>query len=112
MTFKVRIVRPRIKRDWMPFITDHAVLRYLERIDGVDIDAVRMTLATDALRMAVVLDAKSMCIDGGHLVIEKGKVVSVLTAGMRRSADARKWRKRPPVKVPKRAEMIAMEAAE
>ncbi len=37
-----------------PVITDHAVLRYLERVGGLDVEAIRETIASDEVRALVV----------------------------------------------------------
>lgn len=52
--FKTRLRNVRIKRDWVPHFTDHAMLRYIERVHHIDVEALKKTLATDALRAAVV----------------------------------------------------------
>ncbi|MET4128378.1 hypothetical protein [Roseovarius sp. MBR-6] len=55
-------------------VTDHAVLRYLERVEGVDIEAIRCRighLADRAIEMGangVVSGGFVYRIDGGHVV--------------------------------------------
>lgn len=74
-------------------VTDHAVVRYLEKIVGVDIDAIRWKIAHDELP------------DGAHVVershrviVKSGRVVTVLTLGekVRRKPrhNGKSWDKR------------------
>lgn len=60
-------------------ITDHAVLRYLQRVGGIDLDFVRGALDTDELRECI-----KMCPTGRHTingvtyVTQKGVLVTVI----------------------------------
>lgn len=63
----------------MTHISDHAILRYLERVKGVDIGAIRAEMTTPALAKAddfgcPVLIGRS----GERLVIRDGIVVTVI----------------------------------
>lgn len=60
-------------------VSDHAVLRYLERAHGLDVEAVRAHLAGHAVS-AVRLGAIAVRIDGVKLVIEDGVIVTVIKA--------------------------------
>ena len=53
-------------------VTDHALVRYIERIAGIDLDLVRAEIVAHAL-------AKSRMI-----VVDGGVVVTILAPGMRR----------------------------
>lgn len=76
-------------RTWMrphektrPMITDHAVLRYLERVKGIDVEAVKREMDTPSLRAAVGIGASGLRLsNGAKLVIDGGSVVTVLPAG-------------------------------
>lgn len=63
-----------------PHITDHAVVRYLERIEGLDIEAVRRRIADET----VIEAARSFprcCVPVGQshrCVVQDGAVVTVL----------------------------------
>ena len=81
--FRVRLVRIRVKDDWKPKITDHALLRFIERVDGVNIEAARLRMQTDGLRRAIAVGAGSHTVEGVKLIIVNGKVVTALTANMR-----------------------------
>lgn len=63
----------------MTEISDHAVLRYLERVKGVDIAAVRAEIATPALAKADEFGAPVLIgRHGERLIIREGIVVTVL----------------------------------
>ncbi|MBR0962210.1 hypothetical protein [Bradyrhizobium japonicum] len=69
-------------------VCDHALLRFLERVGGLDVEAVRRHLAESLNRAAGAaeqLGAKEMTIaaDGTHYVVVKGVVVTVLTPAMK-----------------------------
>jgi len=46
-------------------ITDHAVIRYLERVKGIDIASIRREMHTDALDAAVMLGAHTVKLGNG-----------------------------------------------
>ncbi|ODN71197.1 hypothetical protein [Methylobrevis pamukkalensis] len=73
----------------LPIVADHAVLRWLERVAGLDVEAVRMHLAGRAMT-AVELGAISTTLDGVRLVIEGGTVVTVVRTKRRRARKARR----------------------
>ena len=67
----------------MTDISDHAVLRYLERVKGVDIAAIRSEMMSPALAKADEFGAPVLI--GGHgerMVIANGVVVTVLAKRM------------------------------
>lgn len=61
----------------LPFITDHAVVRYLERVKGIDIDAVRAEI-TAVVRRGVSYGAQSVILDGMRYRLEGQHVVTVI----------------------------------
>ncbi len=65
-------------------VTDHALLRYLERVQGIDVEAIRADLAGRAERVAVTLSAmprplryRVMFLDFA-LVVRDDRVVTVI----------------------------------
>lgn len=61
-------------------VTDHAVVRYMERVLEIDVDAIRTMLLDqhDAkLRTACEAGASSITIEGIKYFMDKGKVCSV-----------------------------------
>lgn len=61
-----------------PTVSDHAVLRYLERAYGLDVDAVRAEMMT-AIPIAIAFGARTVICHGVRLIIsEDGCVVTAL----------------------------------
>ncbi|WP_257541062.1 hypothetical protein [Sphingobium sp. CFD-1] len=63
----------------MTEISDHAIVRWLERVKGVDISAIRAEMQTPALAMADEFGAPVLIgKNGERLVIRNGIVVTVI----------------------------------
>lgn len=60
-------------------VTDHALLRYLERVQGVDIERIRRTIGA-RVDHAVAQGACGIIIDGFSYRIENNTVTTVLRA--------------------------------
>lgn len=65
--------------DQPPHVTDHAVIRYLERVKGVDIDATRREIA-DIVRLGVKLGAEAVVLQGMRYRLEGPCCVTVMPA--------------------------------
>lgn len=67
-----------------PIISDHAVLRYLERVKGIDVESIRREMDSPALRAAVDMGATSVKLGcGARLRLKGDTVVTVLANWMR-----------------------------
>ncbi|MGW1423641.1 hypothetical protein ACWAT4_26370 [Bradyrhizobium manausense] len=69
-------------------VCDHALLRFIERVGGLDVEGLRRHLAESLGRAAGAADqlgAREMTIaaDGNHYVVVKGTVVTVLAPPMK-----------------------------
>lgn len=60
----------------LPSVSDHAVLRYMERVQGFDIEAVRQHIGT-LCRSACRAGAASLKTEGVEFQFADGKVVTV-----------------------------------
>lgn len=59
-------------------VTDHAVIRYLERVQGFDVEAVRREIRR---KVSLVLEhptATGILIDGFRYVLAQGAVISII----------------------------------
>lgn len=66
----------------MTDVSDHAVLRYLERVKGVDVERIRAEMNSPALALADTFGAPVLIgRDGERLVIRDGVVVTVIAKG-------------------------------
>lgn len=61
----------------LPSVTDHAVLRYLERAKGVDVRAIRRHIA-DLVRRGVEKQGDAVVVEGVKFVLVENRVVTVL----------------------------------
>ena len=58
-------------------ISDHALVRYLDRVKGVDVDKMKQEMSTDILKSSVNQGATSVRIDGFTYVI-RNKIVTTV----------------------------------
>ena len=65
---------PVLKRE--PRMTDHAVIRFLERKYGFDFTDLKISLMTTAMKLACNMGAQSVKAHGGRFVIKDGAVVT------------------------------------
>lgn len=62
-------------------VTDHFLLRYIERVHGVDMQKLREHVLTDKMKLALKSGAKSVTTDGFRYIIEDGQLVTVYRKG-------------------------------
>ncbi len=63
-------------------ISDHAIIRYLERVKGVDIAAIRAEMSSPALAVADEFGCPVLIgRNGERMVIREGVVVTVVAKG-------------------------------
>lgn len=63
-------------------VTDHAVLQYLARVHGFDVEQIRQQIA-NTCKAAVAAGAQSIQRDGHHYVLTGNAVITVLPRGGR-----------------------------
>ena len=63
-------------------VSDHCVLRYLERVRGMDVEAVRKEIV-GMVRPAAAVGAKRVTVNGFTYVIDKQVVITVVKRGWR-----------------------------
>ncbi|WP_321448437.1 hypothetical protein [uncultured Cohaesibacter sp.] len=59
------------------FVTDHALVRYMERVLDIDVEAVRDLIAFETA-YAVQAKADALTTEGKRYVIKNGRVITVL----------------------------------
>jgi len=64
-----------------PRVTDHAVLRFIERRCNIDVEAVRKKI-DDLVAPAIKAGARTVKADGVQFIIHNGHVVTTLANGM------------------------------
>lgn len=64
-------------------VTDHALVRYIERVLGVNLQEVRRAILTDSIKAAVKGGAASVTIDGFTYIIENGRITTIIKGRQR-----------------------------
>lgn len=59
-------------------VTDHALLRHLERVEGIDVDAIRVKIAAKVDTTAAHVGVTGVLVDGFRYVLDQGRVVTVM----------------------------------
>lgn len=67
----------------VPTISDHAMLRYIERIRGIDVEAMKASLLTETVVLAIKSGATAVKSPAGTMVIKGSTVVTFLDPEMR-----------------------------
>lgn len=62
----------------MPYVSDHAILRYLERVKGVDIEAIRAELTSPIIVTAMEQGCNTVLRHDCRLKLKGDTVVTVL----------------------------------
>lgn len=70
-----------------PTVTDHAVLRYIERVHGIDINSVRQEMLSPTTIAAMKAGAASVTVRGIKFVVNGMKIVTVWKASAERRAS-------------------------
>lgn len=62
-----------------PYVTDHALLRYLERVMGIDVERIREEMISEAMRIGVEFGASAVKLGTGErMVLQGSTIVTVL----------------------------------
>lgn len=66
-----------------PRVSDHAMLRYLERVKNLDIEKVRAEILTPFVSAAIESGAGGVRVGGHHYVVNNGCITTILPNGAR-----------------------------
>lgn len=61
-----------------PAVSSHALLRYVERVLGIDVKALERTLLSQEVRNAIRAGATRVTVDGLSLVVKDNVIVTVV----------------------------------
>lgn len=82
----------RLKPAPEPRMSDHALLRYIERILEIDVEALRQEVMSDSVKSALRMGASGVTVNGVKMVAKDGVIVTVLAEQMRpKKRTARGW---------------------
>ena len=71
-----------------PIVSDHALLRYIERVIGIDVEAIRAELNCPAVRAAIEIGCGTVKLgNGARLKLRGQHIVTVLAKDMTISRD-------------------------
>jgi len=59
------------------YISDHAVMRYMERAMGFDMNDIRERMHSDSLKAAIDAGANKVTIDGLEFLVREGRVITI-----------------------------------
>lgn len=76
----------------VPTVSDHALLRYIERAHGIDIEALRAKVLTPSVVTAIKAGASAVKSSVGTMVIKGTTVVTFLDVDMRQRKKVKKGR--------------------
>lgn len=84
-------------------VTNHAILRYQERVESIPMEAVKARLSTTGIRAAIAFGVRIIRLGcGAQLIIEEGRIVTVLAAHQRPKrvgpSRIKHWRRKQPRK--------------
>ena len=81
--FVDREIRRLVKRSTQPIVSEHAIIRYCERVIGIDLDEIREKILPSGMAMTVAkLQNGKFPVGASHtLVVNEGIVATVLTNG-------------------------------
>jgi hypothetical protein len=75
-----------------PRISDHALMRYIERVYGLDIEAIRTEVMSDSIVAALKTGASAVTVKGVKMLVKDGVIVTVVTDEMRNAGKAKRLR--------------------
>lgn len=61
-----------------PRLSDHALLRYLERVKGIDVEGARREIMTPGIVAAVKALATSVLVNGAKFLVRDGTIVTIM----------------------------------
>jgi hypothetical protein len=75
-----------------PRLSDHAVLRFIERALGLDVDAIRKRIMTDVVKDAIASGATTITVEGIRFKVVDGTIVTTLEKQVKKRLKAGKRR--------------------
>ncbi len=75
------VISRRTKPAPAPKVSDHALLRFIERVHGVDIEAIRSSIMSSRIVEAIKLGATSVTVDGVKMIVRDGVIITVVRKG-------------------------------
>lgn len=64
--------------DIEPYVTDHALLRYMERVMGIDVERVRKEIMTEERKAVIKSGCNSFTSNGFRYVLKNRAIITIL----------------------------------
>lgn len=77
-----------------PRISDHAIIRYLERRFKFDFEAVRNDLMTKAIKSAILMGVRAIKVEGGRFIVRNGTITTFVPKRDQRSVRSKRAARR------------------
>jgi septal ring factor EnvC (AmiA/AmiB activator) len=76
-----RIARTIVKRSSEPSVSDHAILRYLERHEGLDVEAIKRKMLLPEVLAAIEMGLNKVAVDGHSFNLSGAEIVTYYLTG-------------------------------
>lgn len=86
------ILSARLRPAPEPRCSEHALLRYIERTRGIDVEAIRTEIMTDGIVTALKAGVTAVTVNGVRMVCKDGVIVTVTTDEMKNAGKHRRTR--------------------
>lgn len=86
------ILAARLRPAPEPRCSEHALLRYIERTRGIDVDAIRAEIMSDSIVAALKAGVTAITVKGVRMVCKDGVVVTVTTDEMKNAGKHKRTR--------------------
>lgn len=70
-----------------PKVTDHALMRFMERILNLDMDSLRTRILTPTVAAAIRAGASAVTVEGVRMLVSGGVITTVLDAAAHRRTN-------------------------
>ena len=75
-----------------PRCSEHALLRFIERVHGINVDAVRASIMTPAIVAALKTGVTAITVQGVKMLAKDGVIVTVVTNEMKNEGKHKRTR--------------------
>lgn len=76
--FRVKLKLKAMKPTFSPKVTDHALVRFIERQHGMDIEAMKKAIVSPSVRMAALMGEGTVISDKVYIVVKDHTIVTCL----------------------------------
>jgi predicted nuclease with TOPRIM domain len=78
LNHEIQVLRSSLSKLKEPELSDHALLRYFERVMGLDVEAAKKSLLTDDVKESILMGAKKIRKDGYQMRISNNIITTII----------------------------------